>query len=120
MYPEEMVGRKEANPEFPLLIKFIDAQDWLSVQVHPDDKLAAELEGEPRGKTECWYVVDAKPGAQIVYGFSKPITADEFRKRLESGRAEDVKDVLQVVDGAAGGFISLPAGKSQARGAGSL
>src|SRR5690349_3872818 len=72
-HPQEMIGRNDADPEFPLLIKFIDAQDWLSVQVHPDDKLAAELEGEPRGKTECWYIVDATPGAQIVYGFSEAI-----------------------------------------------
>src|SRR5262249_30443044 len=120
LYPEEMVGRKDASPEFPLLIKFIDAQDWLSVQVHPADKLAAELKGEPRGKTECWYIVDAKPGAQIVYGFSKPIDANEFRKRLESGRAEDVKDVLQFVDVASGDFIYVPAGTLHAIGPGIL
>src|SRR5579859_6578620 len=56
-YPRAMVGTDHADAEYPLLVKFIDAQDWLSVQVHPDDARAAELEGEPRGKTECWYIV---------------------------------------------------------------
>src|SRR5258708_251701 len=116
-YPIEMVGTKNADPEFPLLIKFIDAQDWLSVQVHPDDKLAAELEGQPRGKTECWYIVDAVPGAQIVYGFAQDIDADGFRKALESGHG---KDVLQYVNVAPGDFISVPAGMMHAIGPGIL
>ncbi len=89
-YPLEMVGKPDADPEFPLLIKFIDAQEWLSVQVHPDDKLAAELEGEPRGKTECWYVVDAVPGAQIAYGLAEPLDAGSFRKAIAEGRTKDV------------------------------
>ncbi len=116
-YPEAMVGSENADPEFPLLIKFIDAQDWLSVQVHPDDKLAAELEGEPRGKTECWYIVDAAPNAQIVYGFSEPIDADGFRKLLETGH---VRDVLQYVNVAPGDFIFVPAGTLHAIGPGIL
>jgi mannose-6-phosphate isomerase len=116
-YPEAIVGSKDADPEFPLLIKFIDAQDWLSVQVHPDDKLAAELEGEPRGKTECWYILDAAPNAQIVYGFSQPVDADDFRKLLESGHG---RDVLQFVNVAAGDFIYVPAGTMHAIGPGIL
>jgi mannose-6-phosphate isomerase len=99
------------------LIKFLDAQDWLSVQVHPDDKLAAELEGQPRGKTECWYVVDANPGAQIVYGFDQAIDAEGFRKALDIGRA---KEVLQYITVSPGDFIYVPAGTMHALGPGLL
>ena len=53
---------------FPLLAKFIDARDWLSVQAHPNDRQARELEGEARGKTEAWLVLQAEPGAQLVIG----------------------------------------------------
>jgi mannose-6-phosphate isomerase len=116
-YPQAMLGKKDANPEYPLLIKFIDAQDWLSVQVHPGDVLAAELEGEPRGKTECWYIVDAQPGAQLVYGFSEQTDAAGFRKALESGR---VKELLQYVDISPGDFIYVPAGTMHAIGPGIL
>lgn len=58
----------DVDGEFPLLVKLLDARDWLSVQVHPNDEEAVELEGVPRGKTECWYVVDADPGAEIIIG----------------------------------------------------
>ncbi len=116
-YPEKMMGWLDADPEFPLLVKFIDAQEWLSVQVHPDDKLAAQLEGQPRGKTECWYVVDAAPGAQIAYGLSEALDARSFRQVIEAGR---VREVLQYVDVAPGDFISVPAGTLHALGPGVL
>ncbi len=62
-------GREPADASpFPLLVKFLDAADWLSLQVHPDDAQAARLEGEPWGKSECWYVVAAEPGAELVCG----------------------------------------------------
>jgi len=116
-YPVEMVGKPDADPEFPLLIKFIDAQEWLSVQVHPDDKLAAELEGQPRGKTECWYVVDAIPGAQLAYGLAEQLDADSFRKVIAEGRT---KDVIQYVDVAPGDCLYVPAGALHALGPGIL
>jgi mannose-6-phosphate isomerase len=116
-FPEALVGQKQSDGEFPLLIKFLDAQDWLSVQVHPDDKLAAELEGEPRGKTECWYIIDAKPGAKLVYGFAEPMNAESFRQAIESGRA---KDVMQYVEVFPGDFIYVPAGTMHAIGPGIL
>src|SRR5262249_52399588 len=99
------------------LIKFLDAQQWLSVQVHPDDELAAKLEGEPRGKTECWYVLDAVPGAQIVYGFAESMDAESFRKAIAERR---VKDVLQYVSVAPGDFVFMPAGMVHALGPGLL
>jgi mannose-6-phosphate isomerase len=116
-YPDEVVGLPDADPEFPLLVKFIDAQDWLSVQVHPDDALAAKLEGEPRGKTECWYIVDAVPEAQIAYGLAEALDADSFREMIEAGRANEV---LQYVTVEAGDFIYVPAGTLHAIGPGIL
>ncbi|HLY29364.1 MAG TPA: type I phosphomannose isomerase catalytic subunit, partial [Aggregatilineales bacterium] len=114
-HPIEMLDEEKSNGEFPLLIKFIDAQDWLSVQVHPDDALAMELEGQPRGKTECWYIIDAAPGAQLVYGFSEKTDAEDFRRLIESGHG---KDVLQYVHVEPGDFIYVPAGTMHAIGPG--
>jgi mannose-6-phosphate isomerase len=116
-FPQEMTGKPDADPEFPLLIKFLDAQDWLSVQVHPDDARAAVLEGEPRGKTECWYIIDAVPDAQIAYGFSEQLDAESYRKAIEAGRN---KEVLQFVTVKPGDFIYLPAGQIHAMGPGIL
>jgi mannose-6-phosphate isomerase len=116
-YPEAMVGGKDVQAEFPLLVKFLDAQDWLSVQVHPTDSLAKELEGEPRGKTECWYIIDAEPGAKLVYGFAEPMDANRFRTAIETGRA---KDVMQYVEVAPGDFIFVPAGMMHPIGPGIL
>ena len=74
--------RAERFPYVPLLIKLIDAHDNLSVQVHPDDDYALRVEGE-YGKTELWYVVDAVPGAELLYGFQHEISKEEFRRRIE-------------------------------------
>ncbi len=116
-YPQKMLGSADAKAEYPLLVKFIDAQTWLSVQVHPDDERAARLEGEPRGKTECWYIVDATPGAQIAYGLAEPFDPTSFRQALEAGRT---KDVLQYVAVSPGDFIYVPAGTLHALGPGVL
>ena len=67
---------------FPILIKLIDARDNLSVQVHPDDDYAMRVEGE-YGKTEAWYIMDCDEGAEIIYGFKKDITKEEFKKSIE-------------------------------------
>jgi mannose-6-phosphate isomerase len=116
-YPEAVVGTPDADPEFPLLIKFLDSREWLSVQVHPDDALAAQLEGQPRGKTECWYIIDAVPGAKLIYGLDQALDAETFRKAIEEGRT---KDVLQYVPVKAGDFIYVPAGAIHALGPGIL
>jgi mannose-6-phosphate isomerase len=115
--PLLVAGDKEATEEFPLLIKFLDAQDWLSVQVHPDDAKAAELEGEPRGKTECWYIIEAEPGAQIAYGLSEQLDPASLREAINTGRA---RDVMQYVTVQAGDFIYVPAGTMHAIGPGIL
>lgn len=115
--PAGMVGKADAGEDFPLLIKFIDAQDWLSVQVHPNDAQAKALEGEPRGKTECWYIVDAEPGAQLAYGLAVSLDAKSFREAVRQGRA---KDVMQYVSVEAGDFIFVSAGTQHAIGPGVL
>ncbi|MDE7276784.1 MAG: mannose-6-phosphate isomerase, partial [Lachnospiraceae bacterium] len=77
MEGKKVVGTKSRRYEqFPLLIKFIDAADELSVQVHPGDAFAMENEGQ-YGKTEMWYIVDCEEGASLYYGFSREVTEEE-------------------------------------------
>ncbi len=84
-----MMGR-HANEkgELPILIKLIDAGKDLSIQVHPDDKYAAVHENGALGKTEMWYVLDAAPGAEIIYGFQKDTSKEEVMKALKDGKLE--------------------------------
>lgn len=96
--------------EFPLLIKYIDAAEDLSIQVHPDDALAQQLEGK-NGKTECWYIIDALPGAYLYAGLSKSITADEYRKRVADGT---ICEVLAKHEVQKGDVFYLPAGRIHA------
>ncbi len=91
---------------FPLLAKFIDAQDDLSVQVHPDDETAYDRHRE-LGKTEMWYVVDAEEGGSLTLGFSHETDMDELQEALEQHR---VVDLLQRVPVKRGDVIFLPAG----------
>ena len=76
-----MFGNRQ-NLSSPLLTKILDANDWLSVQVHPDDAYGLEHEGE-LGKTECWYIIDAEPGAEIIYGHNAK-SKEELRQQIES------------------------------------
>lgn len=84
--------------EFPILIKLIDALDNLSVQVHPDDEYALRVEGE-YGKTEAWYIVDCDEGAEIIYGFKKDISKEEFRKSIENNTLLDYVNRVKVKKG---------------------
>ena len=101
---------------FPLLIKFIDARDTLSVQVHPNDRLA-KTRHQSFGKTEMWYVVKAMPEAFLYSGFSQQIDAEEYVRRVEEG---SIMDVLRKYDVKAGDVFFLPAGRIHAIGAGCL
>lgn len=78
----ELFGNPKTSV-FPLLTKILDANDWLSVQVHPDDAYGLEHEGE-LGKTECWYIIDAEEGAEIIYGH-KAKTKEELASLIEAG-----------------------------------
>ena len=101
---------------FPLLIKFIDARDDLSVQVHPDDTYAREVEGD-LGKTEMWYIVAANEGAEIIYGLRDGVTAEDFRQAFEQGR---IFDAIRTVKVKAGESYFIPSGLLHAIGRGCL
>lgn len=105
---------KQFGHIFPLLIKFIDARDNLSIQVHPDDLLAKERHNS-FGKTEMWYVVKATSDAILYSGFSQQINADEYVRRVENNT---IMDVLKKYNVKAGDVFFLPAGRVHAIGAG--
>lgn len=107
-----LFGNQEGDV-FPLLTKIIDAQNDLSVQVHPDDTYGLANEGE-LGKTECWYVLSAEPGSTIVYGHTAQ-TKDELRELIETG---NWNDLLQEVEVQAGDFFYVPSGTVHALGSG--
>ena len=83
---------------FPILIKFIDAFDTLSVQVHPDDEYAQRVEGE-YGKTEMWYILEADEGASLLYGLTHKITREEFRERIENNTLLEIMNSVPVKKG---------------------
>ena len=114
---EQLVGSEvyhKFGNKFPLLIKFIDAQDDLSIQVHPDDKLAGERHNS-FGKTEMWYVVKAAPGAYLYTGFEKEISPNEYEKSIEDNSFTDSLKKHMVKEG---DVFFLPAGRVHAIGAG--
>lgn len=88
---------KEGTP-FPVLIKFIDAMQNLSVQVHPDDEYAQKYEGD-NGKTEMWYIVEADEGAGIYCGFQRDTTKDEFLEKVQDGTVEELLNFIPVKKG---------------------
>lgn len=95
-YLERVVGDDVYNyygRQFPLLIKFLDINDKLSVQVHPDDEIAAERY-DALGKSELWYILDAKPEAKIYMGFKREVTAQEFYDRCNDGTVEELLNVI--------------------------
>ena len=94
------------NGGSPLLIKILFVREKLSVQVHPDDKMAQKY-GDPRGKTECWYVLEAEPGAQVACGLKPGVTLDQIRQGIEGGTLEAS---LHLLDLAAGEMVFVGAG----------
>lgn len=116
-YGDALVGgrvRARFGERFPLLIKFIDAAQNLSIQVHPDDKLAGERHNS-FGKTEMWYVVGASEDAKLYSGFSKQSSPEDYVKRIAEG---SIMDVMQEYAVKAGDVFFLPAGRVHAIGAG--
>ena len=87
-HPEYLGTNHQEKGELPILIKFIDAKDDLSVQVHPDDEYAMKYEHGSLGKTEFWYVLDASEDAQLVYGLSRNTDAKDFKRSIEQGTVE--------------------------------
>jgi mannose-6-phosphate isomerase len=108
-------GPLEGNT--PILIKFIDARETLSVQVHPDDKFASEIENAQNGKSEAWVVLECEEDAFIIYGFNRPLRKEELMGLLEK---ESVAEVLNYVKVKKGDCIYIPAGTVHSLGKGIL
>ena len=106
-HKENIFGTKCLNmKEFPLLIKFIDAKDNLSIQVHPDDEYAQTI-GLPNGKNEMWYIVDCEENSQIIGGLNKKLTDEELKDTIQNN---DIKKYLNYIDVKKGDSIYIPAG----------
>lgn len=119
IFREELVGEsvyKRFSTKFPLLIKFIDAREDLSIQVHPNDELAMKRHNS-LGKTEMWYVMDATPGAKLRSGFAKEVTPKEYK---ESVANSTITDLLAEYEIHSGDVFFLPAGRVHSIGAGAF
>ncbi len=117
-YGQALIGPDNDPAQgLPLLAKLIDAADWLSIQLHPNDEQARELEGEPRGKTEAWYVVSAEPDSRLVIGLQSGITPEQVAQAIRENRLEDRVVYADVV---AGDVLFVQAGTIHAIGAGLL
>jgi len=119
VYMGDLVGEKVFNKfgnEFPLLIKFIDANDWLSIQVHPDDVLAAKRK-IGSGKTEMWFTLGADESTQLISGFNREMDKDTYLKNLKDGT---LKNIMNYEDVKKGDVFFIPAGRVHALGPGML
>lgn len=90
-----LLGNSFGDGQFPLLIKLLFPKEKLSVQVHPDDSMARKY-GEPRGKTECWYALDAEPGAHVALGIKPGVTPEQIRAAIEEANLEDLLEMIPV------------------------
>ena len=119
-YKGRLIGEKNydrTGDQFPLLIKFIDAKQDLSIQVHPDDRLAAERHNGSKGKTEMWYVVEADKDAHLMSGLTRDITPEEYERKVND---HTITDVLHDYKIAPGDVFFLPAGRIHSIGSGSF
>src|SRR6056297_1867452 len=119
IYMGDLVGDRvydQFGIEFPLLIKFIDANDILSVQVHPDDELSKKRHNA-YGKTEMWYIIKAEAGAELISGFNREMDKETYVKHLEAGTLKEILNFEKVSEG---DVFFMPAGRVHAIGAGVL
>jgi mannose-6-phosphate isomerase len=110
-----LTGPIDSAQIFPVLTKIIDARAALSVQVHPDDAYAQRVEHQPNGKTECWYILDCDPGAELVLGWARDTSREEYERRVADGT---LGEILRRVPVHPGDAFYLPAGTLHAIGAG--
>ncbi|MGA7256260.1 MAG: type I phosphomannose isomerase catalytic subunit [Terracidiphilus sp.] len=115
-FPRELLGAHAPVEQSPLLVKVIFAREKLSVQVHPDDRMAQKY-GQPRGKTECWYALGAEPGALVAVGLKPGVTMDQVRAGIRDGTLEQS---LEMVPVSAGDTIFMDAGTVHAIWPGSI
>ncbi|MCB0804382.1 MAG: class I mannose-6-phosphate isomerase [Bacteroidales bacterium] len=111
----DIVYRRFGN-EFPILVKFIDANDWLSIQVHPDDELALKRHNS-LGKSEMWYIMESDEDSELISGFSQKIDKDEYQERLDK---KTLKEVMNFEKVKKGDVFYMPAGRVHALGPGIL
>ena len=114
---DKLVGKENYQrfgDEFPLLIKFIDARQDLSIQVHPNDEIAHK-QGKPRGKTEMWYLMESEPGAKLYCGLKKQITPNQYKEMVDN---DTICDALAQYEVKEGDCFFLPAGRIHAIGPG--
>jgi mannose-6-phosphate isomerase len=109
-----LFGKESREGDFPLLVKILDANENLSVQVHPDDEYARKVENEPYGKTECWYVLDCAEDSEIIFGH-RAESKEDFHRRVNAGEWDDllIKEQVQKGD-----FFYVPSGTIHAIGKG--
>ncbi len=112
----QVIGKNYNKDRFPILNKFIDAQDNLSIQVHPNDEYGLSHEND-YGKTEMWYVIDAKPGSYLYYGLNKEVSKEEFAQAIDQG---SFLDLLNKVEVKKGDVFFIEAGTIHAIGSGIL
>lgn len=113
VFPKEILGKKvveKYGEKLPLLVKLIDAREDLSIQVHPNDEMAKAVHGK-MGKTEMWYVIEAKPGACLYAGFKKKIDDEEYKRRVADGT---ICDVLAKHEVHKGDVFYIPSGRVHA------
>ncbi len=118
-YKETLAGRhvyEKYGDEFPLLVKFIDANDDLSIQVHPNDELARKRHNS-FGKTEMWYIFQADEGAKLNVGFNRPMTKEQYLQYFSEGRLMDILNWVEVQDD---DVVFIPAGRVHSIGKGCL
>jgi mannose-6-phosphate isomerase len=119
IYMGDLVGDnvyERFGNEFPILVKFIDAADWLSIQVHPDDELAAKR-NIGYGKSEMWYIIDADPGAELISGFGKKVDQEIYKQHLQN---KSLREILNVEKVQKGDVFFMPAGRVHALGPGTF
>jgi mannose-6-phosphate isomerase len=104
-FPQQMLGARGAGfvvdgvARFPLLAKILDAEDWLSVQLHPNDEQARAREGVPYGKCEFWLVLDAAPGARVIHGLTQRVSPEELVRAARNGAIREMFDTVEVSAG---------------------
>ncbi|MFN8528245.1 MAG: type I phosphomannose isomerase catalytic subunit [Anaerolineae bacterium] len=99
-YGQQLVGPgNDPAIGMPLLAKFLDAREWLSIQVHPNDAQARELENEPRGKAEAWYIIATEPGSKLIIGVKPGSSLDELRQAIAETRLEALVAYAEVTPG---------------------
>lgn len=117
-YGADLIGKgNDPSEGFPLLAKFLDASDWLSIQVHPNDEQAEQLEGQPRGKTEAWIILGAEPDAQLVVGVKSGTTREAMAQAI---RENTLEDMVVYADVNVGDVLYLKANTVHALGPGLL